>query len=100
MAGHFVPPTLVQERFMAYDAIINGARSLAFYGGNIAGCWNDSDRQRGWNWAVWSSVLKPLVTELRGGSPLAPALVSASSTTTPTTTDASTQVIGRNGAGD
>ena len=38
--ARFVLPTLAQERYMAYDAIINGARSLAFYGGNIPGCWN------------------------------------------------------------
>ena len=56
---------------MAYDAIINGARSLAFYGGNIAGCWNAADRQFGWNWTFWSTVLKPLIGELNSTSPLA-----------------------------
>ena len=30
---------------MIYDAIINGARSLAFYGGNNPDCWNPTDTQ-------------------------------------------------------
>ena len=38
--GEFVLPTRRQERYMIYDAILNGARSLAFYGGNIDRCWN------------------------------------------------------------
>jgi hypothetical protein len=57
-SGRFVLPTLAQERYMAYDAIVNGARSLAFYGGNNPGCWGDSDRQYGWNWTFWNAVLK------------------------------------------
>jgi hypothetical protein len=83
---------------MAYDAIINGARSLAFYGGNIAGCWNEADRQLGWNWTFWSTVLKPLIGELSASSPLGPALVSADTNQTLPTSDATTQAIGRRGA--
>ena len=98
--GAFVLPTFAQERYMAYDAIINGARSLAFYGGNIAGCWNASDRQLGWNWTFWSSVLKPLIAELRSSSPLGPALVSADTNQTLSTSDPSTQAISRGGAGN
>jgi hypothetical protein len=98
-SGTFILPTFAQERYMAYDAIVNGARSLAFYGGNIAGCWNATDRQYGWNWTFWSSVLKPLISELNAASPLAPALVSADTTQTLTTSDASTQAISRAGAG-
>ena len=97
--GAFVLPTFAQERYMAYDAIINGARSLAFYGGNIAGCWNASDRQLGWNWTFWSTVLKPLIGELRASSPLGPALVSADTNQTLSTSDPSTQAISRRGAG-
>ena len=41
----FVLPTRLQERYMIYDAIINGARSLAFYGGNIYRCWDDRRQQ-------------------------------------------------------
>src|SRR3954447_25434558 len=72
--GQFVLPTSAQERYMAYDAIVNGARSLAFYGGNIPGCWNATDRQYAWNWTFWASVLKPLVAELNAASAIAPAL--------------------------
>jgi cell division septation protein DedD len=96
--GQFVLPTLAQERYMAYDAIVNGARSLAFYGGNIPGCWNATDRQYGWNWTFWTSVLKPLVQELNAASPIAPALVDPGSTQVLTTSDPSTEAISRTSA--
>jgi hypothetical protein len=83
----------------AYDAIVGGARSLAFYGGNIPGCWSASDRQYGWNWTFWSTVLKPLLSELDASSPLAPALVSASTTKTLQTSDATAEAISRAGDG-
>ena len=51
-SGRFVLPTFAQERYMLYDAILNGARSLAFYGGNNPNCWTASDRQFGWNWTL------------------------------------------------
>jgi hypothetical protein len=98
-SGHFVLPTLAQERYMAYDAIVNGARSLAFYGGNIPGCWNASDRQLGWNWTFWNAVLKPLLGELNASSELAPALVNAASSKDLQVNDTSTQAISRGGAG-
>jgi hypothetical protein len=99
-SGHYVLPTLAQERYMAYDAIINGARSLAFYGGNIPGCWSASDRQYGWNWTFWSSVLKPLLAELSDTSPLAPALVNASTNDELSTSEPTTSAISRAGSGD
>ncbi len=98
-SGTFILPTFAQERYMAYDAIINGARSLAFYGGNIAGCFSPSDRTAGWNWTFWGSVLKPLLGELNSLSPLAPALVNGATTQAMTTSDSSTQAISRAGAG-
>jgi len=73
--GDFVLPTFQQERYMAYDAILNGARALNFYGGNVAGCFSGDDAQYGWNWTFWQSVLGPLVEQLSATSPLAPALV-------------------------
>ena len=45
--GSFVLPTRLQERYMVYDAIINGAQSLAFYGGNLSRCWNETDTAQG-----------------------------------------------------
>jgi Ca2+-binding RTX toxin-like protein len=98
-SGRYVLPTLAQERYMAYDAIVNGARSLAFYGGNIPGCWSASDRQYGWNWTFWSTVLKPLLAELNASSALAPALVSPSTTQVLKTNDDSTEAISRAGSG-
>jgi hypothetical protein len=57
-------PTFPQARFMAYDAIIAGARGLFFFGGHIRAVMNAADRQRGWNWTYWGRVLHPLLQEL------------------------------------
>jgi hypothetical protein len=84
---------------MIYDAIINGARNLAFYGGNLSRCWNESDTARGWNWTFWDTVLEDLVREINAESPIAPALVTPGSTRTLPSTDAETQLIIREGLG-
>jgi hypothetical protein len=73
--GAFILPTFQQERYMAYDAILNGARALNFFGGGNAGCWSGNDATYGWSWTFWQSVLEPLVRQLSASSPLAPALV-------------------------
>jgi IPT/TIG domain len=96
--GQFVLPTRQQERYMIYDAILNGARNLAFYGGNIPGCWNASDTARGWNWTFWDGVLKPLIQEINASSPIAPALVNPGSSRSLSSSDGSTQVMLRDGA--
>ena len=96
--GNFVLPTRLQERYMIYDAIINGARNLAFYGGNNANCWNSTDSASGWSWTFWNGVLKGLIQEINAGSPIAPALVNPGSTHTLTSSDGSTEVISRQGA--
>ena len=72
-------PTFFEERYMAYEAIINGARGLMFFGGNIAATLNPQDAALGWNWTFWDQVLKRVVQELGDGSPLAPALVTTNS---------------------
>lgn len=95
--GTFVLPTFTQERYMAYDAIINGARALAFYGGTIAGCWSQTDAQYQWNWTFWQSVLKPLVQELSASSPITPALVNGATSTAVTTSDPTTEAELREG---
>jgi hypothetical protein len=97
-SGNFVLPTFQQERYMAYDAIVNGARALAFYGGNQPACWNSTDTQYGWSWTFWQSVLRPLVQELSAHSPLAPALVNTSTTAGVSTSDSATEAIARQGA--
>ena len=94
----FVLPTKTQERYMIYDAILNGARSLAFYGGNLDRCWNANDTAAGWNWTFWDTVLEDLVREIGAGSALAPALVNPGSTRVLSSTDATIQVISREGA--
>jgi hypothetical protein len=96
--GQFVLPTRKQERYMIYDAILNGARSLAFYGGNIYRCWFPQDAGLGWNWTFWNTVLKELVQEINADSPISPALVDPGSTQVLGSSDATTQVISREGA--
>jgi hypothetical protein len=67
-------PTLRQERFMAYQAIVNGARGLSFFGGHLTQIARPADAQLGWNWAFWNQVLQPLLGELTSDS-VAPALI-------------------------
>ena len=57
-------PTLQQARFMAYDAIVAGARGLFFFGGQFKQVMSPADRQRGWNWTYWKNVQRPLLVEL------------------------------------
>jgi hypothetical protein len=72
-------PTFTQSRYMAYEAIANGARGLMFYGGNIAATLNAQDTPYGWNWTFWSNVLKQVVLEIGDHSLLADALVAPAS---------------------
>ena len=78
-------PTLQQARFMAYDAIVAGARGLFFFGGHLLPVLSQQDRVRGWNWTYWRKVQRPLVEELSGPqhvaallAPVAPFEVTAS----------------------
>jgi hypothetical protein len=73
-------PTFAEERYMAYQAIINGARGLVFFGGNLRGCLNEEDAALGWNWSFYEKVLRPVLEELRPGGPLYPALIAPNST--------------------
>jgi hypothetical protein len=57
-------PTLQQARFMAYDAIIAGARGLFFFGGHIKAAMTAADQARGWNWTYWEHVQRSLLVEL------------------------------------
>jgi hypothetical protein len=67
-------PTLQEERFMAYQAIVNGARGLIFFGGQLTQVMRPRDAQLGWNWTFWELVLRPLLVELTSPSVL-PALI-------------------------
>jgi hypothetical protein len=73
-------PSFTEERFMAYQAIINGARGLTFFGGNVAATLNPEDAALGWNWTFWDTVLKRVVQQLGDNSLLADALVAPVST--------------------
>ena len=72
-------PTFPEERFMVYEAIINGARGLNFFGGDIPTSLNPEDAKLGWNWTFWRRVLRPIMDELGPKSPLYPALVAPGS---------------------
>jgi hypothetical protein len=78
-AHTLVFPTFRQSRYMAYQAIINGARGLMFFGGNVAATLNAQDAPLGWNWTFWDDVLKPVVQQIGDHSVLANALVATNS---------------------
>lgn len=67
-------PTFPQERFMTYEAIINGARGLVYFGGGIQSTLNERDKPLGYNWTYWDRVLRPIIEEVGDKSPLAAAL--------------------------
>jgi hypothetical protein len=67
-------PTLHDLRFMAYDAIICGARGLNFFGGHLTQVTRPVDAAAGWNWTFWEQALRPLVQELTSTA-VGPALV-------------------------
>jgi hypothetical protein len=78
-------PSLFDERFMAYQAIVSGARGLIFFGGQLTQVMRPRDAQLGWNWTFWEQVLRPLLVELTSPSvvpaltaPVAQAAVTAS----------------------
>ena len=96
-AGNVQLPTREQQRFMVYDAILNGARALAFYGGQNPKCWGQLDAAGGWNWTYWERVLEPLVREISAASPLAPALRNPGTTRELPTSDRSVRAISRRG---
>jgi hypothetical protein len=77
-------PTLQQARFMAYDAIVAGARGLFFFGGQLTDVLNSADKQAGWNWTYWRDVQCLLLAELSDAdhrpaltAPLAPLTITA-----------------------
>jgi len=72
-------PTFAQERFMTYQALINGARGLVYFGGNVEQAMTPEDAKSGWNWTFWRRVLRPVLEEVGNNSPLAPALVAPDS---------------------
>jgi hypothetical protein len=93
---HIVPrfPTLQQERFMAYQAIVNGARGLIFFGGHLTAVMTPEDAASGWNWTFWRRVVRPVVSEL-GSSALHPALVAPNAPSQVTARSADIELVTR-----
>ncbi len=93
--GAYVLPSAYQERYMLYDAIINGARGVSFFGGSNTHCWSRIDRLYGWNWTFWNSALDPLIEQIDSHSALGPALGNAASNDVLQTNDHGTEAISR-----
>jgi hypothetical protein len=87
-------PSLPAERFMAYDAIVHGARGLFFFGGHLTEISPPADAAAGWNWTFWEQALKPVVQELASPE-LAPALTAPDSKQRVTTTAAGVELVVR-----
>ncbi|HWB52832.1 MAG TPA: hypothetical protein VG722_01520 [Tepidisphaeraceae bacterium] len=73
-------PTFFEERYMTYQAIIDGSRGFDYFGGNITQDLTDRDKKLGWNWRFWDRVLKPVLAEINADSPLHAALLAPNST--------------------
>jgi hypothetical protein len=87
-------PTLQEERFMAYQAIVDGARGLVFFGGQLTQVMRPRDAQLGWNWTFWELVLRPLLVELTSPSVL-PALIAPVAQSAVTATAADIELTAR-----
>jgi hypothetical protein len=72
-------PTFPEQRFMAYEAIINGSRGLTYFGGGLPQTLNDRDKPLGFNWTYWDRIMKPLLAEVGPKSPITDALVAPNS---------------------
>src|SRR5687768_14000568 len=72
-------PSFAEQRFMTYQAIINGSRGLLYFGGHIGVAMSPEDRELGWNWKFWNRVLRPVIEEIGSRSPLYPALTAPNS---------------------
>ncbi len=72
-------PTFAEQRFMTYQAIINGARGLIYFGGHIPKAMSAEDAKLGWNWRFWNRVLRPVIEEIGDKSALNPALLAPNS---------------------
>lgn len=72
-------PTFSEQRFMVYEALIDGARGLMFFGGDLKKGMSARDKELGWNWRFWDRVMRPVIEEIGTKSPLYPALVAPDS---------------------
>ena len=72
-------PSFPETRFMTYQAIINGARGLLYFGGHIDKAIPEQDKQYKWAWTHWRRVLRPVIEEMGSKSPLYPAILAPES---------------------
>jgi hypothetical protein len=72
-------PTFPEQRFMAYEAIVNGARGLTYFGGGLPQTLNERDQPLGFNWTYFDRVMRPLFQEVGPNSPILPALLAPNS---------------------
>ena len=87
-------PSLHEERFMAYQAIVSGARGLMFFGGHLTQITRPADAKAGWNWTFWELVLRPLLAELTSTA-VQPALVAPAGPATVTATAKDIELVTR-----
>jgi len=87
-------PSLPEERFMAYQAIVNGARGLVFFGGHLTQITRPRDAKAGWNWTFWDLVLRPLLLELTSTA-VGPALVAPNAGATVTAGAQDVELVAR-----
>jgi hypothetical protein len=87
-------PTFADLRFMAYQAIVNGARGLVFFGGHLTEVMTPADARSGWNWTFWERALRPVVQELASDS-IQPALTAPVVKPTVTASSAELEVATR-----
>jgi len=71
--------TFSEQRFMAYEAIINGSRGLTYFGGSLPSTLNKRDKALGFNWTYFDKVMRPLLSEIGPKSPILEVLLSADS---------------------
>jgi hypothetical protein len=83
---------------MAYQAIVNGARGLFFFGGHLTEIAPPADAAAGWNWTFWRQVLQPVVQELSSPE-LAPALTAPNSKLRVRTTGRGIELVVREAGG-
>ena len=84
-------PSLYEQRFMTYQAIVNGARGVNYFGGHLTQVATPDDAAAGWNWTFWARTLKPLVRELASPE-IAPALVAPDTPKQVTTKPANAEI--------
>lgn len=65
-------PTAREERYMLYQAFINGANGLSLFGFSFGN--QGRDAELGFNWSYWRAVIRPLLVEMKPGGELNPVL--------------------------